>query len=130
MRYRRRIALLLGVEHHGHIFEAKDGRSLFTVRSDNWNEKLGVVRAEDVALLLGNCDPDGKLHNITPETSSWIIPQRAVRRMQAMEPDVKLCADADKKVSIRFKPCFCRSARAKPGVVQCSLPPRHTTTPL
>ena len=27
---------------------AKDGRSLYTLRSDNFNEKLGIVRAEDV----------------------------------------------------------------------------------
>merc|ERR1739848_635918 len=33
---------------------AKDGRKLFTVRSDNWNEKLGVVEAKDVKLITGN----------------------------------------------------------------------------
>jgi len=33
---------------------AKDGRRLFTVRSDNWNEKLGVVSTSDVAIVQGN----------------------------------------------------------------------------
>merc|ERR1711976_1046268 len=33
---------------------AKDGRRLFTVRSDNWNEKLGVVDAKDVKLITNN----------------------------------------------------------------------------
>ncbi|EDQ90550.1 uncharacterized protein MONBRDRAFT_31945 [Monosiga brevicollis MX1] len=33
---------------------AKDGRRLYTLRSDNWNEKLGVVSADQVALLVGN----------------------------------------------------------------------------
>merc|ERR1711988_476292 len=34
--------------------KSKDGRQLFTVRSDNWNEKLGVVNAKDVKLISGN----------------------------------------------------------------------------
>merc|ERR1719502_521920 len=33
---------------------AKDGRQLFTVRSDNWNEKLGAVSASDIAVVAGN----------------------------------------------------------------------------
>jgi len=33
---------------------AKDGRRLFTVRSDNWNEKLGVISTGDIALVQGN----------------------------------------------------------------------------
>lgn len=38
--------------------KAKDGTPLFTVRPDNWNERLGHVRADHVALLVGNCDDD------------------------------------------------------------------------
>jgi len=34
--------------------KAKDGRRLFTVRSDNWNEKLGVLSSDKIALVQGN----------------------------------------------------------------------------
>ena len=46
---------------------AKDGRRLFTVRSDNWNEKLGVVSTSDVAIVQGNQNPQS---NIPDSTSS------------------------------------------------------------
>jgi len=36
---------------------ARDGRRLFTVRSDNWNEKLGVIASSDLALVQGNQIP-------------------------------------------------------------------------
>lgn len=32
----------------------KSGKQLFTVRSDNWNEKLGRVSADELALISGN----------------------------------------------------------------------------
>merc|ERR1712070_683656 len=32
----------------------KNGKQLFTVRPDNWNEKLGKVSTGDVAVLIGN----------------------------------------------------------------------------
>mmetsp|Transcript_61332 Transcript_61332/g.143568 ORF Transcript_61332/g.143568 Transcript_61332/m.143568 type:complete len:465 (+) Transcript_61332:63-1457(+) len=31
--------------------KSRHGKNLFTVRSDNWNEKLGVVKAEEVAVV-------------------------------------------------------------------------------
>jgi len=34
--------------------KSKDGAQLFTVRSDNWNEKLGRVSSNEVAVLAGN----------------------------------------------------------------------------
>ena len=40
--------------------KAKDGTRLFTVRPDNWNEKLGKVSAEDVAVIVGNATPGGR----------------------------------------------------------------------
>merc|ERR1719502_657198 len=39
--------------------KSKDGTPLFTVRSDNWNEKLGRVGTGDVALVAGNHVPGG-----------------------------------------------------------------------
>uniref|UniRef100_A0A7R9ZGH3 Uncharacterized protein n=1 Tax=Pseudictyota dubia TaxID=2749911 RepID=A0A7R9ZGH3_9STRA len=38
---------------------AKDGRRLFTVRGDNWNERLGRVRSEDLALVATDEDGGG-----------------------------------------------------------------------
>merc|ERR1719230_2332770 len=46
------------------LFE-KNGRQLFTVRSDNFNEKLGKVSADELALITGNQEPDGNLKPIT-----------------------------------------------------------------
>jgi len=45
----------------------KNGRALYTVRPDNWNEKLGSVTAKDVAVIVGNHDPanNGDLQPIT-----------------------------------------------------------------
>merc|ERR1711988_1912100 len=37
----------------------KNGRQLFTVRPDNWNEKLGKVSTGEVALLVGNEERSG-----------------------------------------------------------------------
>ena len=34
--------------------ETNDNRQLFTIRSDNWNEKLGYVNANEIALVHGN----------------------------------------------------------------------------
>mmetsp|Transcript_4251 Transcript_4251/g.6929 ORF Transcript_4251/g.6929 Transcript_4251/m.6929 type:complete len:440 (-) Transcript_4251:254-1573(-) len=34
--------------------KSKDGTQLFTVRPDNWNEKLGVVTSSEIAVVSGN----------------------------------------------------------------------------
>ena len=33
----------------------KSGKQLYTVRSQNWNEKLGAVSAHEIALMAGGC---------------------------------------------------------------------------
>lgn len=38
---------------------AKDGRQLFTVRGDNWNERLGKVTADDLALIASHDSNSG-----------------------------------------------------------------------
>merc|ERR1739848_196887 len=40
--------------------KSKDGQQLFTVRSDNWNEKFGVVNSSAVALVQGNQNTEEK----------------------------------------------------------------------
>lgn len=44
----------LGANITDTYLKSKDGTALFTVRSDNWNEKLGVVDSNDVAIIAGN----------------------------------------------------------------------------
>ncbi len=39
--------------------KAKDDSTLFTVRSDSWNDKLPRVSADSITLLTGNCDSGG-----------------------------------------------------------------------
>jgi hypothetical protein len=87
---------------------ARDGTSLFTVRSCNWNEKLGVVRASDVALLVGNGEKKGggKLRNVTLE-DFLKDPAGVGARYTGMKEGVSLLnGDRDAKVSIRFQTVF------------------------
>jgi hypothetical protein len=88
--------------------KAKDGRGLFTVRSDNWNEKLGVVRATDVAMLIGNCEAAGGegLRNVT--LAEFLNdPCAAGAAYAGMQPGATLGdAESDVKVSIRFQTVF------------------------
>lgn len=85
--------------------KAKDGTPLFTVRSDNWNEKLGVVSAEDVALLTGNCDK-GELRNVTLR-DFLAEPHKMGGGYTGMDEGIRLLSvEGDKKVSIRFQTVF------------------------
>jgi hypothetical protein len=38
----------------------KSGKLLYTLRSQNWNERLGYVSSKDVAVVVGNYDPSSK----------------------------------------------------------------------
>lgn len=86
--------------------KAKDGTDLFTVRSDNWDEKLGEVRAGDVALLVGNCEHGEQLRNVTL-TDFLKSPAESGGAYAGLDGDLSLAdADADAKVSIRFQTVF------------------------
>ena len=52
---------------------ARDGSRLYTVRSDNWNEKLGTVRTRDIRLVEGN-QRSSTLNEITLRAGSFYIP--------------------------------------------------------
>ena len=43
--------------------KSKGGEQLFTVRSENWNERLGVVSADEVAVVVAN--DSGPLQPVT-----------------------------------------------------------------
>lgn len=92
---------------------AKDGTSLFTVRPDNWNERLGSVRAEDVAILVGNCDDDNcdaqhppPLRNVTL-LDFLSDPHECGAAYSGLAKGTDLsAAEADGSVSIRFQTVF------------------------
>ncbi len=89
--------------------QSKEGTQLFTVRADNWNEKLGFVNSSQIALLIGNCahkDNGGTLRNITLR-EFLDDPAANGAGYTGMEPGTVLSSEeADKKVSIRFQTVF------------------------
>ena len=85
---------------------AKDGRRLFTVRSDNWNEKLGTVDASDVALIAGNTH--GARTTVAPVTlRDFLRSIGEYGEYAGLSATQSLCAEKlDSKVSIRFQTTF------------------------
>merc|ERR1711976_566798 len=87
--------------------KSKDGRQLYTVRSDNWNEKLGVVDSKDVTLISGNQFPGAKpedLKNITLEDFLKNIENYG--RYSGIDVSSLQNEDLDRKCSIRFQTTF------------------------
>lgn len=85
----------------------KNDRPLYTVRTNNWNEKLGKIRAEDVLLLVGNQEPGGKeLENITLKEFLGKIGKYG--QYAGLSPaDLSLLSESlDKECSIRFQTVF------------------------
>merc|ERR1711988_469328 len=84
----------------------KNGRQLFTVRPDNWNEKLGKVSTGEVALLVGNEERSGaELQPVTLRQYLKNIGQYG--SYAGLKPSQKLDDDAlDREVSIRFQTTF------------------------
>eukprot|EP00548_Thalassiothrix_antarctica_P015971 CAMPEP_0194167490 /NCGR_PEP_ID=MMETSP0154-20130528/2751_1 /TAXON_ID=1049557 /ORGANISM="Thalassiothrix antarctica, Strain L6-D1" /LENGTH=437 /DNA_ID=CAMNT_0038878401 /DNA_START=8 /DNA_END=1321 /DNA_ORIENTATION=+ len=90
---------------------AKDGRQLFTVRGDNWNERLGKVTTDDLALVAGHDNNNNggagssDLRPITLRTLLWNIPKyggyAGLNSIQSLADEV-----LDKEVSIRFQTTF------------------------
>ena len=85
---------------------AKDGRQLFTVRSDNWNEKLGTVDASDVALITGNTH--GGKTVLAPVTLRDFLRRIGDHgEYVGLSPKQSLYdEELDAKVSIRFQTTF------------------------
>lgn len=86
--------------------KSKDGTSLYTVRSDNWNEKLGTVSASQVALLIGNCAQDQRLRSVTLR-QFLDNPAGCGGGYAGIPMGVGLShAAADDRVSVRFQTVF------------------------
>jgi len=84
----------------------KNGQQLFTVRPDNWNEKLGRVSTGDVALLVGNEARGGaELQPMTLRNYLKSIGQHGsyagLKEGQSLHEEM-----LDQQVSIRFQTTF------------------------
>lgn len=86
--------------------KSKDGTQLFTVRPDNWNEKLGRVTSSEVAVMSGNHVSGAS--PLAPVTLHDFIKSIGLYGGYAgLEQDVDLSNDAlDKQCSIRFQTTF------------------------
>lgn len=89
---------------------AKDGRQLFTVRGDNWNERLGVVRSDELALIADNTDGGGGSENLRPITLRTLLANlHDYGSYAGIHGDETLNVyeeTLDDKVSVRFQTTF------------------------
>jgi len=100
--------------------KSRSGKQLFTVRSDNWNEKLGVIDTNEVALVHGNeCQGNAALKPITLKTflkNSKQYGGYAGLSTSDLSDDV-----LDKKCSIRFQTTFLPvSSKTDRGTIEFS----------
>eukprot|EP00039_Didymoeca_costata_P018156 m.332321 g.332321 ORF g.332321 m.332321 type:complete len:471 (+) comp16927_c0_seq1:223-1635(+) len=86
--------------------KAKNGTTLYTVRSNNWNEKLGQVDTSSVAVLVGN--ESRTQEPLRPLTLRDFLKNAGQRGQYAGIPDGTDLSDdiLDKKCSIRFQTTF------------------------
>jgi hypothetical protein len=90
--------------------KAKDGTRLFTVRPDNWNEKLGLVSTDDVALVTGNTEIAAVNAGtpLQPTTLSSVLQSMGrFGKYAGLEHPTNLSKpELDTHVSIRFQTTF------------------------
>lgn len=84
--------------------KSKNGTNLFTVRSDNWNEKLGVVPADQIAVVAGA----GGRGPVQPVTLRHVLQGLGhFGGYSGLEAGTNLFdANLDAKCSIRFQTTF------------------------
>jgi hypothetical protein len=86
---------------------AKDGRQLFTVRGDNWNERLGKVTANDLALIASDEDGGGGSKELRPVTLRSVLSNISKYGKYAnLGIDSLLDEKLDDAVSVRFQTTF------------------------
>lgn len=83
---------------------SKSGTKLYTIRPSNWNEKIGVLKSDRIALVVEDDDTDKpKLKNITLKT----LLQNSSKYGKYINLKTKdLSSDLDDKVSVRFQTAF------------------------
>jgi hypothetical protein len=86
--------------------KSKNGVELFTVRPDNWNEKLGTVSASQVALITGNHKFGSS--GLAPTTLRDVLKQAGTFGSYAgLDASKDLSNDVlDQRCSIRFQTTF------------------------
>jgi len=101
--------------------KAKDGRSLFTVRSENWNERLGKVSTDDVAIVADDKGGGGGLDSLRPFTLSDLLSRPGDFGGYAnLNVDNLTKEDLDKTVSIRFQTTFLPVGEEKRSTIEFS----------
>jgi hypothetical protein len=78
----------------------ESGKSLYTIRPDNWNEKLGTVSSDSVALIVKNLNTG----ILSPITLKEYL-QNITKYNDTITTD-SLSSQLDTKVSIRFQVTF------------------------
>jgi len=85
--------------------KSKSGERLFTVRSNNWNEKLGKVAADDVMLISGNHICSGSIEPVS--LKSFLRSVGKYGAYAGLDSALDLSAEAlDAECSIRFQTVF------------------------
>ena len=86
---------------------AKDGRQLFTVRGDNWNERLGKVTIDDLALIASAEHGGGGATELKPITLRTLLENTSKYGEYAnLTKDSLLHETLDQEVSVRFQTTF------------------------
>lgn len=87
---------------------AKSGSLLYTCRPNNWNEKLGRVNANDIAVVVGNHNFGGSTPmNLMPITLSDFLKSAGIYGAYAgLDTDTHLDGPRDRVVSVRFQTTF------------------------
>lgn len=86
---------------------AKDGRQLFTVRGDNWNERLGKVKADDLALIASDVNGGGTGNDLKPVTLKTVLSNVSKYGKYAnLSVDSLLDQELDQEISVRFQTAF------------------------
>jgi len=87
----------------------KSGQLLYTVRPDNWNEKLGKVSTDQVAVVVGNhCKKAGEKIDLHPITLTDFLKKTGTYASYAgvKRDSVLYNEKLDSEVSIRFQTTF------------------------
>lgn len=85
---------------------AKDGRLLYTIRGDNWNERLGKVTSKDLTLV---ASPDGNRgDDLKPFTLRHVLENISKFGSYAGIKNITSLSDdnLDEQVSVRFQTTF------------------------
>lgn len=83
----------------------KSGKQLYTVRSQNWNEKLGAVNAHEIALMAGGVRDAEPPRPVT--LADFLANIGSHGSYAGLSPGTDLSnTDMDAKVSIRFQTTF------------------------